>query len=153
MRIRAKRVATLLAAAGLSILALPAAGLASQPDAVSLELNGVITGPDSVAGSWVATGAVSDSGTYVETYDIRGATVHVVKRLTGSQGTIELAAQAVMVFTSPSVAVFKAGQWRFVSGTGAYATLQGEGSPAAGGFVDIGAGTISVTHVGIAHYD
>jgi hypothetical protein len=152
MSTRAKRLTTLLLAAALSVLALPAAGQASQPDPVTLELNGVITGPDSVAGSWVATGAVSDSGTYVESYDIRGTTVHVVKTLTGSKGTIVLAAEAVMVFTSPTVAVFQAGQWRFVSGSGAYETLQGEGAPAAGGFVDLAAGTISLTHVGIAHY-
>jgi hypothetical protein len=152
MSTRAKRIVSLFVTASLSILAAPAAGLAGQPDAVTLELHGVITGPDSVAGSWVSAGVVSDSGTYVETFDIRGATVHVVKRLTGSEGTIVLAAQAVMVFTSPTVAVFHAGQWRIVSGTGAYETLQGEGSPAAGGFVDLGAGTISVTHAGIAHY-
>jgi hypothetical protein len=152
MSTRAKQVVTLLVVASLSTLALPAAGFASQPEAVTLELNGVITGPDSVAGSWVAAGAVSDSGTYVETFDIRGTTARVVKWLTGSEGTIVLAAEAVMVFTSPTVAVFQAGQWRFVSGTGAYQTLQGEGSPAAGGFVDLAAGTISVTHAGVAHY-
>lgn len=129
----------------------PAGAAADAPEPVTIDLHGILTGPSSIAGTWTASGAITDSGTYSETIALRGSTVHVVKQLESQLGTIVLSARAVLVWTSPTRAVFHAGQWRFVSGTGAYESLKGGGSPAAEGFVDLELGTISLTHTGLAH--
>jgi hypothetical protein len=73
--------------------------------------------------------------------------------LVGSKGTIVLRVQGVVVWLSPCTATFKAGSWRIVDGTGAYARLKGGGSPAAvpGSFGDICTGAIQITHDGEAH--
>jgi hypothetical protein len=136
-----------------AILALPAA--ATQPQAVQLVLNGHITGPSSIAGTWSATGAVTDSGTYTETFHFVGNTVHVEKVLVGSGGTIDLAARATVVWTSPCTATFAAGNWEMSGVSGAYTSLRGGGSPAATAtsFGDVCTGAIRITHVGSAHFD
>ena len=148
------RFALAAALAAVAAVSLPAGALATPPEPVAIELHGSLTGPASIAGTWVSTGAVSDAGTYVESFEIRGRTVHVTKTLTGSAGTIVIAAEAVVEFTSATTARFVAGHWRVVSGTGAYASLHGEGAPAAvSGYVDLAAGTIELLHEGVAHVD
>ena len=138
-----------------AMAAFPVAAQATQPEPVVIEMNGVATGPNSVTGTWAASGAVADAGTYEETFRFRGNTAHVVKRLTGAEGTIVLKAKAVVVWISPTVATFAAGQWRFASGTGAYEDLHGQGSPAVGdgSSFDAATGVAIVTHEGVAHYD
>jgi hypothetical protein len=149
----ARIVAIVVPFAVVAILALPAA--ATQPQAVRLVLNGHITGPSSIAGTWSATGAVTDTGTYTETFHFVGNTVHVEKVLVGSGGTIDLAARATVVWTSPCTATFTVGNWQMAGVSGAYESLQGGGSPAATAtsFGDVCTGAIRITHVGSAHFD
>ena len=143
------RIGVLAAVFGLALLA-PLSATASAPEPVTIAMHGVLTGPDSVAGTFTVSGAFSDAGTYVETYRFAGNTIHGVKTLSGSYGTITLVVQAVVRWTSPTRAELFAGQWRLESGTGAYANVHGEGSPGATGSADLAAGTVDVVHEGLA---
>lgn len=127
----------------------PGSGIAAAPEAFTIETHGVFTGPSSAAGAFVISGAVSDSGTYTETFRFAGSTIQVVKTLSGQAGTITLAAQGVVVWTSATTATFAAGHWQVVGGTGAYADLRAGGSPGAVGSADLAAGTSDVVHAGI----
>jgi hypothetical protein len=135
-------------AVALTALAIPAAGLADQPQSIRFETHGVFTGPSSASGTFVASGLVSDSGTYAETFHFAGSTLHVVKTLSGQAGTITLIGQGVVRWTSPTTATFAAGHWWVSSGTGAYEGLRAGGSPGAVGTGDLLAGTADVVHVG-----
>ena len=143
----------LLVAAALAAVALPAAAAGSRPQPVEFQLRGQFTGPATVGGTWTATGAVEDSGTYTEAFELSGQTVHGVKTLVGARGTITIEARARIVFTSPTTAVFEDGNWLVVDATDAYAALHAEGSPAGTGTADFATGTVTVAHDGLAHYD
>ena len=134
-----------------AVVAVPAH--ATAPQAQVLELTGIITGPDSVAGTWSGSGFVDDAGTYTETFRFAGNTVHVEKTLLGSQGTILLKAQAVTQWVSECEVRFTAGSWQIVGGTGAYARLKGGGEPAAtsASFGNVCTGIVKITHAGQAH--
>ena len=149
MKAMLSTVATALAVAALSLLAAaPSAG--SAPGAIQIDLNGVVTGPDSFQGTFVASGVVNDSGTYAGTFRFAGRTIHVVKTLIGTNGTITLKSEAVVVPTSPTSISFKGGSWATVSGTGAYSDLHAIGTPAAasGASADLVTGVIRETHEG-----
>jgi hypothetical protein len=142
-----------LAGVGALALAAPPIASASGPEPVRIETRGIFTGPGSTAGTFTISGAVSDSGTYVDTSRLAGKTLHVVKTLSGRGGTITLAAQAVVRWTSPTTATFFAGHWRFASGTGAYGDLKGGGHPATCGLANFATGTVAVVHKGQARAD
>jgi len=126
----------------------PGTSFSAQPGTLRIESHGVFTGPASAAGTFTLSGLVSDSGSYTESFRFAGSTIHVEKTLTGHGGTITLAAQGVVVWTSPTTATFAAGHWQVVSGTGDYANLRAGGSPGAVGSADLGAGTADVVHDG-----
>ncbi|HUG36206.1 MAG TPA: hypothetical protein VML54_04610 [Candidatus Limnocylindrales bacterium] len=147
-RVRA-RVAV-LAGVGALALAAPLAAGAGAPEPVTIETHGVFTGPSSTSGTFTISGVVSDSGTYADTFRLTGQTLHVVKTLSGSGGTITLTAQGVVRWTSPTTATFFAGHWRVASATGAYADLKGGGYPGASGTADFSTGTVDVVHEGSA---
>ena len=154
MRITRARVGiAMLAGVAAIALAVPLTAGANAPEPVSIETHGVFTGPDSTAGTFTISGVVSDSGTYADTFRLAGETLHVVKTLSGSGGTITLAAQGVVRWTSPTTATFFAGHWRIVSGTGAYADLKGGGYPGASGTANFATGTVDVVHEGQVHAD
>jgi hypothetical protein len=144
------RIAVLCGVGALA-LAAPLTAVASAPKPLTIETHGVFTGPDSTAGTFVISGAVSDSGTYADTFRLAGETLHVVKTLSGSGGTITLTAQGVVRWTSATTATFFAGQWRLASATGVYADLQGGGYPGASGSANFATGTVDVVHVGQVH--
>ena len=131
-------------------LGLPAGAQATPPSPVTIENPQVFTGPDSTAGTFVATGAVSDSGTTAETFRIDGRTVHALKTYAGSLGTFTVTAQGLITFTGATTAVLE-GRWLVVSGTGAYANLHAEGSLV--NVVDLAAGTSFQTVTGQGHFD
>lgn len=142
-----RRVAAALAMT--AVIALAAApAVAAPPQAVSIDMAGTFTGPNTVAGTFTSTGAIADSGTYTETFRLVGKTIHGVKTLTGSDGTLVIAITAVVDFPTPTTATFRAGHWRVVSGTGTFARVRGGGSPGAYGIADLAAGTIEVSHRG-----
>jgi hypothetical protein len=150
-RVRARLA--VLAGVGTLALAAPLGAVASAPEPVRVETHGVFTGPDSTAGTFTISGAVSDSGTYVDTFRLAGETLHVVKKLSGSGGTITLTAQGVVRWTSATTATFFAGHWQVASGTGAYADLRGGGYPGASGSANFATGTVDVVHEGQAQAD
>jgi hypothetical protein len=148
-RLRA-RIAT-LAGFGALALAAPATAVANGPEPIRIETHGGFTGANSTAGTFTISGAVSDSGVYADSFRLAGKTLHVVKTLSGSAGTITLRAQGVARWTSPTTATFFAGHWRVASGTGAYADLKGGGHPGASGAANFATATVSVVHEGFAH--
>jgi hypothetical protein len=151
MKATVSTIATAFAVAALALVtAAPSAATAPQP--TRIDLNGIVTGPESFRGTFVASGVVNDSGSYAGTFRFAGNTIHVVKTLVGSKGTITLKTDAVVVPTSPTTIRFQAGHWNVVSGTGAYADLHATGAPAAagGGSADLSTGAIRETHEGAA---
>jgi hypothetical protein len=149
MKVPLSTVATALAVAALALLA-AAPSAASAPGSIRIDLNGVVTGPDSFQGTFVASGVVNDSGTYEGTFRFAGRTIHVVKTLIGTKGTITLKSQAVVIPTSPTTISFEGGSWVIISGTGAYSDLRAIGTPAAasGASADLVTGAIKETHEG-----
>jgi hypothetical protein len=93
-----------------------------------------LTGPTTQAGTWVGTGVVNDAGSGTATFTVvphgHGTGLltgtHV---LTGSSGTITIETTAfVRPFPPPTPPRAMAeGTWEIVSGTGAYADLEGRG--------------------------
>jgi hypothetical protein len=135
------------------------AATASTPRPVTFDLHGLLTGPSTIAGDWQAVGAVSDSGTYTESFRFAGGTrsmprtVHTSKTLVGADGTLQLRAEAVVVWQSPTLATFKGGNWRITSGSGAYSDLHAGGTPGVTPetFGDLATGVVHMVHVGQAH--
>src|SRR5215471_6536075 len=86
--------------------------------------------------TWVANGAVVDSGTWVVlSFDASGSVLHspvvgearITLLLVGQDGsTITLQENDLINFNWP-LEVPEAGSWHIVDGTGAYSTLQGAG--------------------------
>jgi len=155
-RIARRRVAWFggtVVALGVAIAAtLPTAtAQASPPADVTFSLQGVINGPQTIAGTFTVTGAVNDSGTYTERFRFAGQTAHVTKLLVGAAGTIRLDARAVVVPTGVTAIGFAAGNWIVTGGTGAYAGLHAEGSST--GSADLASGSISIIHDGTAHFE
>ncbi len=134
-------------------LVLPAA--ATEPQALRIDMVGQLTGPDSAAGTWAATGAVNDAGTYTESFVLVGDTIKAQKVLTGSRGTIVLRVRALVEPTDACTLTFKAGSWRIVGGSDAYGSLKGGGKPATepGSFGNVCTGAIRVAHVGRAQVE
>ena len=145
------RLAALVGTAAL-VFGSPIAAVAGAPEPVRIETHGFFTGSDSTAGTFAISGAVSASGTYVDSFRLAGETIHVVKTLSGGGGgTITLAAQGVVRWTSATTATFFAGHWRVLSGAGAYADLQGGGYPGASGSANFATGAVDVVHEGQVH--
>src|SRR4051794_26092324 len=86
--------------AAVATLAVAPPVAATQPQATTFVLDGHITGPNTIEGTWTATGFVDDAGSYTETFRFAGDTVHVEKVLTGSRGTIVLRANSVVEWLS-----------------------------------------------------
>jgi hypothetical protein len=150
---RMKRFAHLVSLALVAAAVVVPIAQGTKPQDQTFETIGRLTGPDSAAGTWTGSGLVDDSGAYSETFRFAGRTIHAEKVLVGSQGTIVLRVQAVVVWLDECTATFKAGSWRIVDGTGAYEGLKGGGTPATtpDSFGNVCTGAIHVTHVGQAH--
>ena len=134
------------------VLLLPLAASANTGRDVTIEVNGTLVGPTTVAGTWAATGAIADAGTYVEEAEFLPLMrVRAVKTLVGARGTIVLKAKAPYVLTTPTTLTFYAGHWEILSGTGAYAGLEGGGNPAVEGFGDLATGVVHGVHRGRVH--
>jgi hypothetical protein len=139
--------------AALFALATASAASASPPQPVTLDLHGHFTGPNTIEGSWDANGAFADSGSYTESFRLAGRTVYTRKVLVGSAGTLRLRAEAVVNWLTPTFATFNAGNWRIMSGTGAYEHLHAGGTPGVTSdtFADLASGIVHMLHVGEAH--
>jgi hypothetical protein len=134
-------------------LLLPLVASANGGRDVTIEMNGTLVGPTTVAGTWTATGAIADSGTYVEQAEFLPLMrVRAVKTLVGAKGTIVLKAKAPYALTTPTTLTFYDGHWEIVSGTGAYAGLVGGGNPAVEGSGDLATGVVHGVHRGRVHF-
>jgi hypothetical protein len=129
------------------------ASASTERHEVALHLVGTIVGPATVTGTWSATGAVQDHGTYTEVFNFNrdGTVVDVGKVLTGQHGTIVYHAHAHVVAVSDTRRGFVRGTWRIEFGTGAYTGLHGGGRPAttADSWADLASGQVDVTHEGL----
>jgi hypothetical protein len=140
-----------LAVAAASVIATPTAA-ASPRVAVSLEMSGQFTGPNSVSGTFTSTvGTIEDSGTYAETFTVDGNTIDAVKTFTGTHGIIVISIHGFLDFPTPTTVTFHGGRWRTLFGTGAYAGIKGSGRPSSTGTADLALGTVLVSHHGKAH--
>ena len=110
-------VAILAAVVGAALLG-PLSATAAPPERISVSMHGALTGPGTVEGTYTVSGAVSDNGTYFETYRFAGGSIHGVKTLIGRVGTVTLIADAVIRWTSPTTAELEAGHWRLEWGPG-----------------------------------
>jgi hypothetical protein len=147
-----RAIRCLIVLALLALAAAPAAS-ASPPQPVTLDLHGHFTGPNTIEGVWDAEGAFADAGTYTESFRLDGRTVYTRKTLTGTQGTLQLRAEAVVNWLTSTFATFKAGNWRIMSGTDAYEHLHAGGTPGvtADTFADLATGIVHMEHAGEAH--
>jgi hypothetical protein len=129
------------------ILVSPAA--ATPPEPVTITIDQHLTGPNTAAGTWTASGAIFDSGDYAETFRLRpSGAIQGTKTLTSLKGTITLRAVGVLEFTGPTTAVIE-GRWVVLSGAGDYAHLHGHGPLTV--HVDFATGTALAIHEGVVH--
>ena len=112
----------------------------------------VIIGP--FTGTWSASGGISDSGTLVEPsvkFAGNPGVIHIVREVTGSQGTFTLRIDSPVVAVEPNGNLDFTGTWVVIAGTGAYADLHGQGTRTAVG--DLTNGVVTETLTGSVHYD
>jgi hypothetical protein len=109
----------------------------------------IIVGP--FTGTWSAAGGINDSGTAVEpTVDLVGnGQLHIVRDVTGSQGTFTLRLDSTLVAVEPDGSHVFSGQWVVIAGTGAYADLHGQGIRSA----VVTNGVVTETLTGSVHFD
>lgn len=128
-----------LVALAVIALAFAAPTLANQPEAVAISTEGSIVG-DTQVGTFVATGAIDDQGTYAfresdpQAFAFAGIgapTFGIVRSLeffTGGKGSFTLQNTVTLRFTDTPGIFAVEGMWAVVSGTEAYAGLRGQGT-------------------------
>ena len=131
---RVSSFASKLLAVAVVLLALAAPVSASKPQEVVFAFDLTITAPGSAAGTFVATGAIEDSGTVEETFrwtddgNLQGT---MVLTSAGGAGTITLRfhlTPLTPIVEPPVVVVPSVGSFVIKSGTGAYENIHGVGS-------------------------
>jgi hypothetical protein len=125
--------AALLEAFGMTEFAtLRTNGRADGDDAVTFEFEQSATGPRTFAGTFAASGAITDTGTTEDALDVSSAEganplVATFRRtVTGEKGTLVLTGDATVDLADPASAAVD-GTWQIESGTGAYADRTGSG--------------------------
>ena len=138
------------------ILPLPLASgaAASQRSAVTIETQKPF-GPS--PGTFSATGAISDSGTFVNSSISFGGlgapnfvSVHVTQTFEGALGTFTLRAEIKETETEDPDVLTDQGTWTVIDGTGSYETLRGGGQVT--GTADHNANVISRTYTGTVRF-
>ena len=118
----------------LALMALPVASpaAASAPTPVTIQTQKPF-GP--APGTFSATGAISDSGSFANGGRIVSAIPaptfvinHLVQRFEGALGSFTLRAQIKETVTANPLVLTGDGTWVVVDGTGAYATMHGTGT-------------------------
>lgn len=110
-----------------------------------------------VPGTFEATGAFTDSGTFANTSFVFGAlgapkfvSIHVVQVFQGTQGSITLRADIKETLTQDPLVLVDSGTWVVIHGTGAYETAHGRGTVI--GTADEHSGVISRTYTGTLRF-
>ena len=132
------------------LLALPATVLATPPEPLTIGAELWLTGENSAAGTFEATGLFTDAGKASEVFFIADGTIHGVKTLVSAAGTVTIRFQAQLTWTGPTTGVAE-GRFVIVSGTGAYLKLHGVGETYAE--LDLAAYHILARYTGTAHLD
>ena len=110
-----------------------AAGPAAPAGAVTFTFEQTATGPGAFAGTFEASGAITDAGTTEDALDVsspEGASPLVAtfrRTVTGARGTLVLTGDATVDLADPAAAPV-VGTWRVESATGGYAGHTGSGS-------------------------
>ena len=125
MRRVVKKVVGLLAAALLvtvsSVMAVSALSApVAEPEPVFIDIHDFTVSDDTAVGTFESTGAIATSGVESQVFLVAGLSLHCVHTLTAAEGTIVIRSQCNLVTN--------VGEWRVVSGTGAFAGLKGNGS-------------------------
>ena len=145
-----KSIRFLLVLVLVALLSLPmtSVALATKPQAALFEFDLLITGPDSAAGTFTASGAVVDYGPahqvfwYTDDGNVQG-----IKTMEGQLGTITLKFTATP--TPEGVAI---GHFVVKCGTGAYANIHGQGDTYAALVFDPVPGIVG-SYSGKVHFD
>ena len=111
--------------------------MASTSVAVTIH-SAIIIGP--FTGTWSASGGIAGNP----------GVLHIVREVTGSQGTFTLRIDSPVVAVEPNGNVDFTGTWVVIAGTGAYADLHGEGTRTAVADTN---GVVTETLTGSVHYD
>jgi len=102
-------------------------------------------------GTWSASGGVNDSGTLVDVSDhlVGNGQIHVVRDVTGSQGTFTLRIDGSVTGVQPDGSIDFSDLWVVIAGTGGYAELRGQGT----GSAVLAHGVVTETLTGSVHFD
>ena len=110
-----------------------------------------------VPGTFEATGAFTDAGTFRNTSFVFGAlgaptfvSIHVTQVFQGTQGSFTLRADIKETLTQDPLVLVDDGTWAIIDGTGAYENLRGRGRVT--GTADEHSGVISRTYTGTARF-
>ena len=132
-----RTLSTLCLALGATIALLAGtAATATSPESVTF----VLDQAPSAAGTFVASGAVVDSGAHSMEIRFSGMSLHCIDTMTSTAGTIVVRLDCNLHTMN--------GEWRVVSGTGAYSELKANGSLVMEFFPD---GSFRETLTGKAH--
>ena len=93
---------------------------AAEPEPVFIDIHDFAVSDDTAVGTFESSGAIATTGLESQVFRVSGLSLHCVHTLTVAGGTIVIHSQCNLVTNL--------GQWRIVSGTGAYAGLRGNGS-------------------------
>lgn len=93
---------------------------ADEPQPVFIDIHDFAITDTTAVGTFTSTGAITTTGVESQVFRVEGMSLHCVHTLTDAAGTIVISSQCNMITN--------VGQWRIVSGTGAYAGLKGNGS-------------------------
>ncbi len=133
------------------LLALPIPAQATSPELSVITADLYLTGPNSATGTFNANGDVfTESGTASEVFFTASDTIHGVKTLVGTAGSITIKFQAQLTWTSQITGVAQ-GRFVIISGTGAFEKLHGVGTTYA--TLDLSTGHLVATYSGTAHID
>jgi hypothetical protein len=150
----ARAVAAVALVVALCVVATAPASAHSRTSSISVRTSGTITGPTTASGTFTSeVGRMQDSGTYTETYTLVGDEINAEKILTGRRGTLTIRIHGFLMMQTETMATFRGGAWRIVSGTRAYTSLRGGGQPGvASGSADLATGVVNVVHRGTARH-
>jgi hypothetical protein len=113
--------------------------VAAQPEAVTIHTVGTLV-DGSQAGTFLASGAIADVGTYTFHEDVhrdfnfgaigsqRFGIVRSVEFFAGSEGTFDIVNVIKYTITDDPAVFSVTGSWTVLSGTGAYAHIHGQGT-------------------------
>ena len=132
------------------LLTVPTSALATPPEPLTITADLWLTGENSAAGTFNASGLLTDTGQAWQEFSIIDNTVHGVKTLVGAEGSITIRFQAQITWTSATTSIAE-GRFVIISGTGAYEKLHGVGETYAE--LDLAAYQIRATYTGNAHFD